>query len=124
MKSEKTGKTLRSLSIGSTDLGPASISKTYNLEFDDRALKEFQKLDNSIREQFKKKLAERLINPRVQGDKLRQLDDCYKIKLRSSGFRLVYLVEDDTVAVVVMSVGKREGSAAYVSAWKRYRKRK
>ena len=38
---------------------------TYELAFDRRALKEWQKLGHTIREQFKKKLAERLENPRV-----------------------------------------------------------
>ncbi len=33
---------------------------TYELAFDRRALKEWQKLGHTIREQFKKKLAERL----------------------------------------------------------------
>ncbi len=35
---------------------------TYELAFDRRALKEWQKLGHTIREQFKKKLAERLEN--------------------------------------------------------------
>ena len=34
------------------------------------ALKEWQKLDNTIREQFKAKLAERLINPCVLSSKI------------------------------------------------------
>ncbi|EEZ2199433.1 type II toxin-antitoxin system mRNA interferase toxin, RelE/StbE family, partial [Escherichia coli] len=36
----------------------------YELAFDHRALKEWQKLGHTVREQFKKKLSERLINPR------------------------------------------------------------
>lgn len=42
---------------------------TYELAFDRRALKEWQKLGHTIREQFKKKLAERLENPRVPAAK-------------------------------------------------------
>lgn len=34
----------------------------YELAFDHRALKEWQKLGHTVREQFKKKLSERLIN--------------------------------------------------------------
>lgn len=37
----------------------------YDLDFHPNALKEWKKLDNVIREQFKIKLAERLQNPRI-----------------------------------------------------------
>ncbi|EBW1331285.1 type II toxin-antitoxin system mRNA interferase toxin, RelE/StbE family, partial [Salmonella enterica subsp. enterica serovar Enteritidis] len=43
---------------------------TYKLEFDRRALNEWQKLAPPIRNQFKKKLLERLENPRVPSAKL------------------------------------------------------
>ena len=36
---------------------------TFSLEFDQRALKEWHKLGDTIRQQFKKKLAEILVNP-------------------------------------------------------------
>ena len=39
--------------------------KTYELEFDVGALKEWHKLDGSIRAQFKKQLAKRLLAPHV-----------------------------------------------------------
>jgi mRNA interferase RelE/StbE len=68
-----------------------------------------------IREQFKKKLASVLVNPHVPANKLAGLPDCYKIKLRASGFRLVYRVME----VLLLSVGKRERSAAYTAAKKR-----
>ena len=53
---------------------------SYELEFLPSALKEWQKLDNSIKVQFKKKLSERLENPKVAKDKLRG----YKMSIRSS----------------------------------------
>lgn len=56
---------------------------TYELAFDRRALKEWQKLGHTIREQFKKKLAERLENPRVPAARLHGHADRYKIKLRA-----------------------------------------
>lgn len=52
---------------------------SYSLEFKESALKEWKKLDGTIREQFKKKLAERLIRPRVAAARLSGLTDCYKI---------------------------------------------
>jgi mRNA interferase RelE/StbE len=86
---------------------------TYNLEFDRRALKEWDKLGDTTRQQFKKKLAEVLKNPRVEANRLRELPDCYKVKLKSAGYRLIYQVLDQEVLVFVVAIGKREREAAY-----------
>ncbi|MGA2081470.1 MAG: type II toxin-antitoxin system RelE/ParE family toxin [Holophaga sp.] len=74
---------------------------TYNLEFKETALIEWQKLDGRVREQFKKKLKERLEEPRIESCKLSGMPDCYKIKLRSIGYRLVYQVADARLVVMV-----------------------
>ncbi|WP_207855570.1 type II toxin-antitoxin system RelE/ParE family toxin, partial [Pseudomonas sp. 79_C] len=66
---------------------------TYKLEFLPSAMKEWGKLGHTVREQIKKKLAERLQSPKVQADALRDLPNHYKIKLKASGYRLVYRVE-------------------------------
>ena len=92
---------------------------TYSLAFRESALKEWKKLDPPIREQFKKKLAERLERPRVESARLSGMPDCYKIKLKSAGYRLVYQVEVKTVTVVVVAVGRRERSLVYKIAVKR-----
>ena len=65
---------------------------TYSLEFDRRALKEWKKLRDTLRQRFKKKLSEILENPRIEANRLRQLPDYYKLKLRSAGYRLIYQV--------------------------------
>ena len=83
------------------------------------ALKEWEKLDASIREQFKSKLAERLTNPCVPSARLSGQKDRYKIKLRSAGFRLVYEIRDAQLIVVVVAVGKRERNAVYKLAAER-----
>ena len=92
---------------------------SYELEFKATALKEWQKLDHTIREQFKKILTKRLETPRVSSAQLSSLPDCYKIKLRNQGYRLVYVVEDDVLVVIVLAIGKRERLAAYEYALKR-----
>lgn len=86
---------------------------SYELEFKESALREWHKLDNSIRELFKKRLAERLLIPRVESARLSALPDCYKIKLRDAGYRLVYQVNDNLVVIVVIAVGKRENNLVY-----------
>lgn len=92
---------------------------SYELGFLEEALKEWRKLDGSIREQLKEKLAERLENPRVPAALLSGQKDRYKIKLRSAGFRLVYEVRERQLIVVVVAVGKRERGVVYKVAAKR-----
>ena len=91
-------------------------AQSYDIEFDVRARKEFRKLDGTLQLQFARKLKERLAQPRVEKDKLSGMADCYKIKLRSAGYRLVYRVEDHRVVVIVIAVGKRERSDVYEAA--------
>jgi mRNA interferase RelE/StbE len=96
-----------------------SLWMIYSLEFKESALKEWRKLDAGIRDQFKKKLAERLERPRVESARLSGMPDCFKIKLKNAGFRLVYQVDDKRIVVIVVAVGKREGMAVYQAARKR-----
>lgn len=86
---------------------------SYNLEFLKPALREWNKLGATVQSQFKNKIAERLINPRVLADKIRGYPDHYKIKLRSSGFRLVYEVRETRLVIIVAAVGKRDRGSVY-----------
>lgn len=58
----------------------------------------------------------RLEQPRVPSAALSGMPDCYKIKLQTIGFRLVYQVQDDVLLVTAVAVGKRDGSRVYVDA--------
>lgn len=86
---------------------------TYKLEFYESALKEWEKIDSSIKEQLKKKIAERLKNPKIKSARLRGMAHCYKIKLRGSGYRLVYKILDQEKVLLVVAVGKRDRSIVY-----------
>ena len=88
----------------------------YKLRFHELAWDEWQKLDGSIKAPLKKKLLERLQEPRVPSAALSHMPDCYKIKLRQAGCRLVYRVDDGVIYVTVIAVGKRDKSAVYASA--------
>lgn len=94
--------------------------KTYELEFHELALKEWKKLDGSIKTQLHKALAKRLQAPHLPSARLRgDLQNTYKIKLRDVGYRLVYEVIDHRLVVIVLAVGKRDHEEAYQSAIKR-----
>jgi len=92
---------------------------TYRLEFDVRALKEWKQLDGSIRSQLKKKLESVIQNPKIEKNRLREFDNCYKIKLRQSGYRMVYQVQDARIVVFIIAIGKRDNKQAYVEAQNR-----
>ena len=89
---------------------------SYKLRFHELALAEWRKLDGSMREPLKKKLAERLAMPRIPSAALSGMPNCYKIKLHAVGYRLVYQVDDDVVYVTVIAVGRRDKSYVYAAA--------
>jgi len=89
---------------------------TYKLLFIKSSQKEWDKLSKPIQKVFKKKLAQRLENPHVPKDRLRGIENCYKIKLRDVGYRLVYQVIDSEIVVKVIAVGKRDKMEVYHNA--------
>jgi mRNA interferase RelE/StbE len=95
----------------------------YRLQFDRDALRDWNALDGSVKANFKKHLAKRLATPHVPSDALHgDLKNCYRIKLRKQGYRLVYRVEDGKLIVVVIAIGRRDKSAVYEAAMKRLSK--
>ncbi|UOO81253.1 type II toxin-antitoxin system RelE/ParE family toxin [Uruburuella testudinis] len=89
---------------------------TYELAFLPSARREWDKLDNSIKTLFKRRLAERLENPHMPSAALHGMRNAYKIKLRQAGYRLVYTVDDGLITVTVVAVGRRDKSTVYVQA--------
>jgi len=94
----------------------------YKLKFLPTALKEWKKLDGSVQSQFKKKLKERLNEPHNKTSQLSGFENHYKIKLRASGYRLVYEVFDQEICVLVIAVGKRDKNEVYRQARQRTQK--
>ena len=98
------------------------MSYNYKLKFLPTALKEWKKLDGSIQSQFKNKLKERLQNLHIKASQLSGFDNHYKIKLRASGYRLVYEVIDKEICVLVIAVGRRDKNGVYKQTRKRIQK--
>jgi mRNA interferase RelE/StbE len=67
----------------------ATASGAYRLQFLPQAKQEWDQLDGSIKTQFA------------------------KVLLRSTGFRLVYRVQDDALVLLTIAVGKRDNSVGY-----------
>ena len=92
---------------------------SYKLKFLPTALKEWKKLENAIQVQFKKKLEERLEFPHIPSCQLSGFQNHYKIKLKASGYRLVYEVIDEEIYILVIAIGKRDKNVVYKKAQER-----
>lgn len=81
----------------------------FELKIHPQAEKEWTKLDGNIKRRFKEKLSqERLQRPRVAKDELHSLPDCYKIKITTPQYPLVYHVNDIEKILTILSVATRE----------------
>jgi len=81
---------------------------TYDLALHPDAEREWFRLDGSVKKRFKAKLQERLQQPRLAKDALRELADCYKIKITTPQYRLIYHVDDAARCLTILSVATRE----------------
>ncbi|WP_039905463.1 type II toxin-antitoxin system RelE/ParE family toxin [Acetobacter tropicalis] len=94
-------------------------SETYKIDLVEQAKKEWRKLPPEIKNQFADKL-ETLVNDPYQAPRLRgDLKNCFKIKLKSSGYRLVYKVNEKEIVLLVVAIGKRNNDDIYKTAKKR-----
>jgi mRNA interferase RelE/StbE len=87
--------------------------RSYELQFLPIAKAEWDTLDGSVRQQFAKVLLKRLDNPKVPAAALSSMPDCYKIKLRTAGYRLVYRAQDGALVLLTIAIGKRDKNAVY-----------
>lgn len=92
---------------------------SYSLNILRTAQNDFNQLERKESDQLRKKLTKILENPHIKANKLRGMPNCYKIKLRAAGMRGVYQVNDQTVTVLLVAVGKRKDSEAYDKAKQR-----
>ncbi len=101
---------------------PAKATPKFTLHFDERALAEWHKLEVQIQKQFKKKLAKLMSGVETPSPRARVSGlgpGYYKIKQRSSGYRLVYRYEDKKLVILVIAIGKRSRNIVYDVALKR-----
>jgi len=93
----------------------------YGVEFHPDALEELNSLEKAIREIFVKKLSKRINEPFIESARLGgDLSNCFKIKDKKSGMRLIYRVDVASKTIYVIAVGKREKNSAYQNARKRF----
>jgi mRNA interferase RelE/StbE len=96
--------------------------QVYKVLLTKESLKEWNKIDHSIQRLFQRKLSSIVLNPVVVNNRLRgKLSNCYKIKLKRAGYRLVYEVRCQTIVLIVWAVDKRDDEKVYDSAISRLR---
>jgi mRNA interferase RelE/StbE len=83
---------------------------TWNVEWDDAAVKELRKLDKPAQKDILKYFRERIAiddNPRRFGKPLsRELAGLWRYRVRH--YRIICNIEDDTLVVLVLRVGHRK----------------
>ena len=96
--------------------------QVYRVLLTRESLKEWDKIDHSIQRIFQRKLSNVVLNPIIVNNRLRgKLSNCYKIKLKRAGYRLVYEVRSQTIVLIVWAVDKRNDDKVYDSAVSRLR---
>ena len=81
---------------------------SYELRFSDKAQKQWEKLGANVRAEFIPILKRRLEEPHIPSARLKGAPNLYKIKLKSSGYRLAYQVRDRKMVVFVIGMGRRD----------------
>ncbi len=89
----------------------------YSIKVHADFVSELNKLNPIIKQQLRKKLDKIIENPHIPKNRLSgELHNCYKIKLRKAGVRLVYQVNDDEIYILLLTVGKRADNEVYNAA--------
>ena len=96
--------------------------QVYRVLLTKESRKEWDKIDHSIQKLFRKKLSSIVLNPIVINNRLLgKLSNCYKIKFKRPGYRLVYEVRTQTIVLIVWAVDKRDDYKVYDIAISRLR---
>lgn len=81
----------------------------YRLATHPEAEREWARLDESVKNRFRKKLiGERLQRPRVAKDALHGAPDLYRIKITTPQYRLAYHVNDTDRVVTLVAISTRD----------------
>ncbi len=86
---------------------------SYELRFSKSARKEWSTLEKTVKARFKVKLATILTDPKIPAYRLPGKVGFYKVKLKGTGHRLVYDVNQACVSVDVLLVTRKKPDDYY-----------
>ena len=92
------------------------MNPVFTVKFRPRAAKAFDRLDFALKQQLTRKLDQRCLHPEVAADRVREIPNGYKVKLRSSGVRAIYLVRNSELVILIVAIGRREREESYREA--------
>ncbi|MFA6023471.1 MAG: type II toxin-antitoxin system RelE/ParE family toxin [Candidatus Pacearchaeota archaeon] len=84
----------------------------YTLVFDKEFVKDFNKLDKSIRIEVEKKLKKLKENPREIGKPLRYFGNLYEFYVQM--YRVFYVIEESRVKVLVLAIEHKDNTDKYL----------
>lgn len=93
----------------------------YNVRFTDLSKRDYDKLDNSQKQQILKSLERIERDGMLAGQALHgKLKDCRKMKHKRLGLRVIFKETEDFLEIIeVIVIGKRDDSVVYKEAEKR-----
>ncbi len=84
----------------------------YTLLFDREFVRDYNKLDNSIRNEVEKKLRKLKENPKDIGKPLKYFANLYELYVQM--FRIFYVVEETKVRVLVLAIEHKDNTDRYL----------
>lgn len=85
---------------------------SYILLFDKEFVRDFKKLDKSIRDEAEKKLRKLKENPAEIGKPLKYFANLYELHVRM--YRIFYVIEESKVKVLVLSIEHKDETDKYL----------
>jgi len=86
--------------------------KEYTLLFDKEFVRDYNKLDKSIRDEAEKKILKLKTSPREIGKPLKYFSNLFELHVRM--YRIFYLVEESQVKVLILSIEHKDETDKYL----------
>lgn len=86
--------------------------KDYIILFDREFVKEYDKLDNSIKIEAEKKLKRLKENPHEFGKPLKYFSNLYELHVRM--YRIFYVIEEAQIKILVLAIEHKDNTDRYL----------
>lgn len=90
---------------------------SYTLFFDKEFVRDFNKLDKSIRDEAEKKIRRLKENPSEIGKPLKYFPRLYELHVRM--YRIFYVIEESKIKVLILAIEHKDETDRYLRALKK-----
>ena len=84
----------------------------YTLVFDREFARDFEKLDNSIKQEAEKKIRKLKVNPKEIGKPLKYFPNLFELHVRM--YRIFYVIEETKVKVLILALEHKDETDKYL----------